>query len=438
MSASLRRPLRVQTKKKSMRRKIHEAFRSKVKTEEDERASVSSEDSNSIENEETEKRLTAVRKTKARTSHYCSLEQARRNIQSAKLYEYVVVVSLEFDKTQRRYQPCEIRRFPDEVSDTQNDKLRAIPHFCFPDSFKWAPVDSYNSETFSFVLTSFDGSRFYGYNRRLLPPGEGARLPEVFCVMTPIPCYPLYFQLLDEVERRRKHSMEEVDAFLKIAAQMSLPRPGGHVRISASLNLQLSFREPLLLQRPQDSRLEHVLIVNLDARDFDVQVGDESTILPRRLSQGLEKALKTCLRDSEVTEARDVEDELSVDCEVTNNNISEAFIHYFVELMGHYLNHFQPSPEGNMVFDREGFIKSTNSKSMKRFLEVFTETQMFSLFIQEKEADSEEGLKQSLFDQRIQTYDTEKRNSKLLGVVNVKKLGQKLAGTAKGVKVKVK
>lgn len=34
-----------------MRRKIHEAFRSKVKTEEDERASVSSEDSNSIENE---------------------------------------------------------------------------------------------------------------------------------------------------------------------------------------------------------------------------------------------------------------------------------------------------------------------------------------------------------------------------------------------------
>lgn len=187
-----------------------------------------------------------------------------------------------------------------------------------------------------------------------------------------------------------------------------------------------------------DLPLEEVLIVNLDARDFDVQVGDESTILPRRLSQGLEKALKTCLRDSEVTEARDVEDELSVDCEVTNNNISEAFIHYFVELMGHYLNHFQPSPEGNMVFDREGFIKSTNSKSMKRFLEVFTETQMFSLFIQEKEADSEEGLKQSLFDQRIQTYDTEKRNSKLLGVVNVKKLGQKLAGTAKGVKVKVK
>lgn len=59
----------------------------------------------------------------------------------------------------------------------------------------------------------------------LQPPGEGARLPEVFCVMSPVPCYPLYFQLLDEIERRRKHSMEEVEVLLKVAYEKILPRP---------------------------------------------------------------------------------------------------------------------------------------------------------------------------------------------------------------------
>lgn len=517
---------------KHMRRKIHEAFRGKGKAEDD-TVSVTSEDSDEIDDALTEKRLTAVRKIKARTSHYCSLEKARKKSQDTKLYEYVVVVSLKFDETQRRYEPCEIRRFPHEVSDSQNDKLRAIPYFCFPDSFKWAPVEDYNSETFSFVLTSFDGSRFYGYNRRLLPPGEGARLPEVFCVMSPVPCYPLYFQLLDEIERRREHSMEEVEVLLKVAYDTILPRPGKNVGISANLNSQLSVKDPLYLQRPQDSRLEQidfdylfknlsiphvlqifgslllerrivmfssylsklskcsqaiaallypfawqhvyvpvlpqklldmccsptpyimgmlslsipeledmpleeVLIVNLDAGEFDVHVGDEDTILPRRLSVGLDKALQTCMRESLTLDFGDAPDKQLTDCETRNKSISEAFILFFVELMGHYLNHFQQSQDGKMVFDRESFIKGTNSKSIRRFLEVFTETQMFSLFIQEKETDSDEGILQSLFDQRIQGYESERRNSKLLGVVNVKKIGQKLAGTAKGVKVKVK
>lgn len=38
-----------------------------------------------------------------------------------------------------------------------------------------------------------------------------------------------------------------------------------------------------------------------------------------------------------------------------------------------------------------------------------------------------------LFDQRIQTYDTEKRNSKLLGVVNVKKLGKSILSISFGI-----
>lgn len=82
------------------------------------------------------------------------------------------------------------------------DQLRIIPQFCFPDATDWDPVESYPrwawpvknknklphrrrqtsadlcpppppvlvllSETFAFVLTGEDGSRRFGYCRRLL------------------------------------------------------------------------------------------------------------------------------------------------------------------------------------------------------------------------------------------------------------------------------
>ena len=53
------------------------------------------------------------------------------------------------------------------------------------------------------------------------------------------------------------------------------------------------------------------------------------------------------------------------------------------------MNHFTAKYDGNLKFDREGFVKVVTSRSIRRFLEVFTETQMFSLFIQEKESEVE-------------------------------------------------
>ena len=79
-----------------------------------------------------------------------------------------------------------------------------------------------------------------------------------------------------------------------------------------------------------------------------------------------------------------------------NRAISEVFIRFFVETCGHYTNHFSTKYEGNLKFDRDGFIKAITSRSSRRFLEVFTETQMFSLFIQEKEAEVE-GIAQGKF-----------------------------------------
>lgn len=75
--------------------------------------------------------------------------------------------------------------------------------------------------------------------------------------------------------------------------------------------------------------------------------------------------------------------------------VSEAFVRFFVELIGHYQlflvgeredgyssSSSSPAP---CSFQREGFRKAIPSKTARRFLEVFMETQMFGCFIQERE-----------------------------------------------------
>lgn len=89
--------------------------------------------------------------------------------------------------------------------------------------------------------------------------------------------------------------------------------------------------------------------------------------------------------------------------------VSEAFVRFFVEMVGHYSlfmggaerdeesvyspilpsslsssssSSASPCPSS---FQREAFRKAVTSKSLRRFLEVFMETQMFTGLIQERE-----------------------------------------------------
>lgn len=78
--------------------------------------------------------------------------------------------------------------------------------------------------------------------------------------------------------------------------------------------------------------------------------------------------------------------------------VSEAFVRFFVEIVGHYSLFMgggerdddsasassSPSPTPSS-FQREPFRKAVVSKSLRRFLEVFMETQMFAGFVQERE-----------------------------------------------------
>lgn len=81
--------------------------------------------------------------------------------------------------------------------------------------------------------------------------------------------------------------------------------------------------------------------------------------------------------------------------------VSEAFVRFFVEMVGHYSlfmggteredeslsspTLLSPSSSSPSSFQQEAFRKAVTSKSLRRFLEVFMETQMFTGFIQERE-----------------------------------------------------
>lgn len=73
------------------------------------------------------------------------------------------------------------------------------------------------------------------------------------------------------------------------------------------------------------------------------------------------------------------------ECNTLNGLVSEVFIRFFVETIGHYSLFLTQNEKAERVFQREAFRKSVASKSIRRFLEVFMESQMFAGFIQDRE-----------------------------------------------------
>ena len=68
-----------------------------------------------------------------------------------------------------------------------------------------------------------------------------------------------------------------------------------------------------------------------------------------------------------------------------NEVVSEAFVRFFVEIVGHYSLFLTAGEREERTLQREAFRKAVSSKSLRRFLEVFMETQTFRGFIQERE-----------------------------------------------------
>jgi hypothetical protein len=151
--------------------------------------------------------------------------------------------------------------------------------------------------------------------------------------------------------------------------------------------------------------MEEVLIVDLDNNALLESLGDEATIVPRKLQKALTGALKDTDRDS-----RDAV-------------VFEAFLRLFVETIGHYTDYILVQQDGKNVFQKDYFCRAVNSKSIRMFLEWFVETQMFEVFMTEK---LENGIPENgYFETRILEYRQEMTESNRFRA-NVKELGRKM------------
>lgn len=65
--------------------------------------------------------------------------------------------------------------------------------------------------------------------------------------------------------------------------------------------------------------------------------------------------------------------------------VSEGFVRFFVELVGHYPLHMVESSNGSRELQRDSFRKSHPSRGVRQFLQLFMDSQMFAGFIQDKE-----------------------------------------------------
>ncbi|XP_034031936.1 DENN domain-containing protein 2A [Thalassophryne amazonica] len=476
-------------------------------------------------------RLVSVQSMLRQTWRYRTLERDLMDLQERKLFEYFIVVALHKTKAGVPYLPEVTQQFPLKLERSfkfmreAEDQLKVIPQFCFPDAKDWAPVDNFPSETFSFVLTGEDGSRRFGYCRRLLPSGKSRRLPEVYCIVSRLGCFDLFSKILDEVEKRRAISPALVQPFMRGIMEAPFPAPGRTITVKNFL--PGSGTEVIELCRPSDSRLEHVdfeclfssltlrllfrvfaslllerrviftadklstlsqcchaivallypftwqhtyipvlppsmldivctptpfivgllssslprlkelpieevLVVDLGNSRFLRQLDDEDSILPHKLQTALEQVL-----DKRRDLACDKADLPNDSCSLSTV-VSEAFVRFFVEMVGHYSlfmggaeredescisSSSLPIPSSS--FQREAFRKAVTSKSLRRFLEVFMETQMFTSFIQEREL-RRQGLR-GLFEVRAQEYLDALPGSEQRGVNKfLKGLGNKM------------
>ncbi|CAO2599465.1 DENN domain-containing protein 2C [Lemmus lemmus] len=440
------------------------------------------------------KRLAQLQQPCKRNPHYQTLERDLIELQEQQLFELFVVVSLQKKASGTNYVPQVIQQFPSkgdhsykQSKDTE-ERLKVIPKFCFPDSKNWVPTSELKSETFSFVLTGEDGSRWFGYCKKLLPEGKGKRLPEVYCMVSRLGCFNLFSKILDEVEKRREMSPALVYPFMRSVMEAPFPAPGrtitvksylpgagdGSVELCRPLDSRLEHVDfeclfkclsvchlirvcaSLLLERRvifvanslstlskcghavvatlypftwqhtyipvlpasmidivcsptpfligilscslphlQDLPIEEVLIVDLCADKFLQEVSDEDEILPPKLQAALVQILED--RDEVLAQEKQFSQDVTL-----NSLVSEAFVRFFVELVGHYSLNMTVTERGERVFLREPFRKSHTSRSVRHFLDLFMETQMFAGFVQDREL-RQSGVK-GLFEVRALQY----------------------------------
>ncbi|CAG9577039.1 unnamed protein product [Danaus chrysippus] len=135
-----------------------------------------------------------------------------------------------------------------------------------------------------------------------------------------------------------------------------------------------------MLEHPATGLQDGMLIDLTNPSKVLFYQGDESTILPTSAY----KLLKTSLHMESIKHK-----DKSEDMKTRNVMISEAFLRFFVDILGDFWRFFSMGElndgdlgKDGVIFDKDSFVKQTSSKQNQYFLEWFTETAMFNHFIQ--------------------------------------------------------
>ncbi|XP_046337065.1 uncharacterized protein LOC124118805 isoform X5 [Haliotis rufescens] len=167
----------------------------------------------------------------------------------------------------------------------------------------------------------------------------------------------------------------------------------------------------------QEELLEEVVIVDVDKKQFVRSVGDEATLLPKKLQKALKTAINMCKIDSESETSQWL-------------MVSEAFMRMFIEIMGHFGEHITTQQDGRKVFEKDKFLARVSAKGIRQVLEWFTETQMFEVFMTNQREKTEWGTV-DLFMSRLLDFEREDSRDSHKG------LGRKMKNFGKAIKTKL-
>ncbi|XP_006814430.1 DENN domain-containing protein 2B-like, partial [Saccoglossus kowalevskii] len=151
--------------------------------------------------------------------------------------------------------------------------------------------------------------------------------------------------------------------------------------------LPIHLLEMCCLPTPYIIGILSVCVPELDNLELDEEKENYQQLSPLHLAKNKEKQILDKYRYNTV------QDQM----------VSEAFMRYFVETVGHYKIYMKIFPNGSVHFQKEAFVKEVPSKSIRKFLEVFMESQMFSVLIHEKEMAKMKSI-QGTFDKRVEEY----------------------------------
>uniref|UniRef100_A0A8B9Z4H1 DENN domain containing 2D n=1 Tax=Buteo japonicus TaxID=224669 RepID=A0A8B9Z4H1_9AVES len=154
------------------------------------------------------------------------------------------------------------------------------------------------------------------------------------------------------------------------------------------------------LERVLDQPMEEVFYLG-GGKHLD-GVGDEEEILPIKLQNEMLTSLN---RGPNPTSHALCPLPAS---EQVNTLVSEAFVQFFVRMVGHYASHIKWSKNGSGIFQERAFCKAITSKTNRKFVKKFVKTNMFSLFIEE--AEKSRIPQEAYFQQKITEYHEQKKH----------------------------